>query len=73
MYIIDKSTEDQQIISQRIPFAALRELLTDAEIETICKQLGHTWRERRLPTDTRIFSPLLQPPGCRGRGYLVLE
>ncbi len=24
------------------------------------------------PTDTRIFSPLLMPPGCWGRGYLLL-
>ena len=56
MYIIDKSTEDQQIISQRIPFAALRELLTDAEIETICQQLGHTWRERRLPPAVMVRS-----------------
>jgi hypothetical protein len=56
MYIINKSTEDQQIFSQRIPFAALRELLTDAEIETICKQLGHTWRERRLPPAIMVRS-----------------
>jgi len=41
MYHIGKSTEDQQIFSQRIPFAALRKLLTNTEIETICKQLGH--------------------------------
>jgi len=26
-----------------------------------------------IPTDTRIFSPLLLPPGYRERGYLVLE
>jgi len=56
MYIIDKSTKDQQIFSRRIPFAALRELLTDAEIETICKQLGHTWRERKLPPAIMVRS-----------------
>jgi hypothetical protein len=56
MYIIDKSTEDQQIFSQRIPFAALGELLTDAEIETICRQLGHAWRERRLPPAIMVRS-----------------
>ena len=56
MYIIDKSTEDQQIFSRRIPFAALRELLTDAEIETICKRLGHTWRERKLPPAIMVRS-----------------
>lgn len=56
MYIIDKSTEDQQTFSQRIPFAALRELLTDAQIETICRQLGHLWRERRLPPVVMVRS-----------------
>ena len=56
MYSIGKSTEDQQAFSQRIPFAALRELLTDAEIETICKQLGHIWRERRLPPAIMVRS-----------------
>jgi putative transposase len=56
MYHIGKSTEDQQIFSQRIPFAALRELLTNAEIETICKQLGHIWRERQLPPAIMVRS-----------------
>jgi len=56
MYIIDKSTKHPQIFSRRIPFAALRELLTDAEIETICKQLGHTWRQRRLPPAVMVRS-----------------
>ena len=56
MYIIDKSTGDQQTFSQRIPFAALRELLTDGEIETICRQLGHTWRARRLPPAITVRS-----------------
>lgn len=56
MYSIGKSTEDQQAFSQHIPFAALRELLTDAEIETICKQLGHIWRERLLPPAIMVRS-----------------
>jgi len=56
MYIIDKSTEDQQVFSRRTPFAALRELLTDAEVKTICKQLGHTWRERKLPPAIMVRS-----------------
>ena len=29
-----------------IQLAALQELLTDGEIELICRQLGHTWRDR---------------------------
>jgi hypothetical protein len=56
MYSIDKSTEDQQAFSQRIPFAALAEVLTDGEIETICRQLGHLWRERRLPPALTVRS-----------------
>jgi hypothetical protein len=56
MYIIDKSTQDQQTFSQRIPFAAFAELLTDDQIETICRQLGHVWRERRLPPALTVRS-----------------
>jgi len=29
--------------------AALQVFLSDEEIETICRQLGHTWRDRSLP------------------------
>ncbi len=56
MCIIDKSTEDQQTFSRRIPFAALAEVLTDGEIETISRQLGHVWRERRLPPAIMVRS-----------------
>ncbi len=56
MYLIDKSTEEQQIFSQRVPFAALAKVLTDGEIETICRQLGHLWRERRLPPALTVRS-----------------
>jgi hypothetical protein len=58
MYSIDKFTEDQQTFSQRIPFAALAEVLTDEEIETICRQLGYFWRERRLPPAITVRSML---------------
>lgn len=50
MYRIDPSTESHQEFSPSVQMAALHELLTDEEIETICRQLGHTWRDR-------IFSP----------------
>jgi hypothetical protein len=56
MYSIGTSTEDQQTFSQRIPFAALAEVVTDEEIETICRQLGHLWRERRLPPAITVRS-----------------
>lgn len=29
--------------------AALQAFLSDEEVETICRQLGHTWRDRSLP------------------------
>ena len=47
---IDKSTESHQLFAHGIQLAALQELLTDGEIELICRQLGHTWRDR-------IFTP----------------
>ena len=38
------------------------------------QRVNYIIRKYRLkPTDTRIFSPLLLPPGYRERGYLVLE
>ena len=49
---IDKSTESHQQFTHGIQLAALQELLTDAEIELICRQVGHTWRNRIL-TPTR--------------------
>lgn len=36
--------------------AAVQEFLSDAEIETICRQLGHTWRRRRLPPGVTVRS-----------------
>jgi hypothetical protein len=56
MHLIDKSTEDEQTFSQRIPFAGLAEVLTDEEIEAICRQLGHVWRKRRLPPALTVRS-----------------
>jgi hypothetical protein len=36
--------------------AALSDLLSDAEIETLCRQLGHTWRRRVFPPAITIRS-----------------
>ena len=41
--------ESHQDFSHSVPLAALDELLCGHEIETICRQLGHTWRNRQLP------------------------
>jgi len=56
MFSIDKPIKKYQTISQGIPFAAIRQLLTDMEVEAICKQLGHTWRERILPPAITVRS-----------------
>jgi len=36
--------------------AALQEFLSDAEIETICRQLGHVWRSRQFPPGVTVRS-----------------
>ena len=56
MHNIDKLTKCHQAISQNISFAAIQDLITDAEIQAICRQLGHTWRQRLLPPPTMIRS-----------------
>ena len=50
MYRIDKPRDSQSVFSRGIQVAALHELLVDDEIELVCRQLGHTWRDR-------IFTP----------------
>jgi len=40
------------------PLAALQDLLSDAEIEALCRQLGHRWRRRRLPPAATVRSLL---------------
>ena len=53
MYNIDKSAKTHQKFKRGIQLAALAELLADNEINLICQQLGHTWRNRILtPTVT---------------------
>ena len=52
MYHIDKSVKSHQEngSNRSLQLAALAELLKDDEIELICQQLGHKWRNR-------IFTP----------------
>ena len=56
MYSIDKSTESQQEFRQALQAPVLGELLTDAEIETVCAELGHVWRNRQLPPAVTLRS-----------------
>ena len=51
MYNIDTSVKShQKEFNPNVQVAALAKLLKDDEIELICRQLGHTWRNR-------IFTP----------------
>jgi hypothetical protein len=56
MHNIDKLTKSHQAISKNISFAAIRDLITDTEIQTIYRQLGYTWRQRLLPPPTMVRS-----------------
>jgi hypothetical protein len=56
MHNIDKLTKSHQAISKNISFAAIRDLITDAEIQTVYRQLGYTWRQRLLPPPTMVRS-----------------
>lgn len=47
---IDSHPESHQVFSPADQVAALADMLSDTEIDTLCRQLGHTWRRR-------IFSP----------------
>lgn len=39
-----------------LPLAALAEHLPDGEIEQICRDLGHTWRDRQFPPGVTVRS-----------------
>lgn len=39
-----------------LPLAALAEHLSDEEIEQICRDLGHTWRDRQFPPGVTVRS-----------------
>ena len=56
MYNIDKSAKAHQQFKHGIQVAAIQKLLTDGEIELICRQLGHTWRDRILTPAVTVRS-----------------
>jgi hypothetical protein len=56
MHNIDKLTKSHQAISKTISFAAIRDLITDSEIQAIYRQLGYMWRQRLLPPPTMVRS-----------------
>ena len=56
MVYIDAGAESRQQKTPVLQLAALSKLLGDNEIETICRELGHHWRERRLPPGVTVRS-----------------
>jgi len=56
MHNIGKLEKCKHLISKPISFAAIHDLITDDEIQTICSQLGHKWRQRLLPPPIMIRS-----------------
>jgi len=56
MSCIVKSAQLHDRFSRSIPVAALEEHLRDDEIEDICRDLGHVWRDRQLPPGVTVRS-----------------
>lgn len=56
MVCIDSGAKSQQQETPILQLAVLSELLGDEEIETICRELGYRWRERRLPPGVTVRS-----------------
>jgi putative transposase len=56
MYPIDPPAVCPQSFSTPVQLAALQEFLSDDEIETICRHLGHTWRRRVMPPGVTVRS-----------------
>ena len=53
---IVSATESHHLFDHPVQLAALQEHLSYAEIETICRQLGHKWRDRDLPPGVMVRS-----------------
>ena len=53
---IDSRARFHQSFSPPVQLAALADLLSDDEIETICRQLGHRWRRRLFPPASTVRS-----------------
>lgn len=56
MYRIDPSPKSDKQFSRSVQMAALQELLTDEEIDIVCRQLGHKWRKRVFTPPVTVLS-----------------
>jgi hypothetical protein len=57
MYRIDPPEVSPQLFPPVVQVTALQAFLSDAEIETICRQLGHVSRSRLLTPDAEGTLP----------------
>jgi hypothetical protein len=60
MHPIVRPHESQQHFCPPVLLTAVAQHLTDEEIEEICHDLGHTWRERLLPPGRTVRSCVLR-------------
>lgn len=56
MHPIVTTPESHQEFRRSISLAALAEYLTEDEVDQICRDLGHTWRDRQLPPAVTVRS-----------------
>ena len=56
MYGIVHPEGSQHHFRRRLSLDALEELLPDQQIDLICRQLGHSWRQRQLPPSVTVRS-----------------
>jgi hypothetical protein len=56
MYRIVHSRKTHQRIRRSLQLAALDELLPDRQVEALCRQRGHRWRNRKLPPGPTVRS-----------------
>jgi hypothetical protein len=56
MYSIVTTPVSSRPFCESLQLAALENLLPDAEIEAICREIGHMWRNRQLPPGSTVRS-----------------
>jgi hypothetical protein len=56
MYRIVTPAESHQRIHRSLQLTALDSLLPDHEVESLCRDLGHDWRRRKLPPGPTVRS-----------------
>lgn len=56
MYSIVTTPVPSRSFPESIPLAALGKMLSDTEVEGICRDIGHRWRRRQLPPGLTVRS-----------------